>query len=162
MEIDGESSGAAGGGGQEDKDLFESTLDKTFQKFADRVGQNPEQVIRYEFRGAPLLYAKSDAVGKKLVAAAESKIKVSGSASGMPRCSNCGGERVFEVQMTPHAIDELEAEEDGLEGMEWGTIILGVCNKDCAPKDVKDAEVGYIEEWIGAQWEELKGKGAAA
>jgi pre-rRNA-processing protein TSR4 len=42
--------------------------------------------------------------------------------------------------------------------MEWGTIILGVCSKDCKPRDVEEGEVGYVEEWIGVQWEEVNSK----
>lgn len=34
--------------------------------------------------------------------------------------------------------------------MEWGTIILGVCSKNCAVV----GEVAFREEWIGVQWEE--------
>jgi pre-rRNA-processing protein TSR4 len=65
---------------------------------------------------------------------------------------------VFEVQLTPHAITELEAEEMSLDGMEWGTIIMGVCSKDCKPSDVAEGQVGYVEEWIGVQWEEVESK----
>ena len=163
-----ESSNAASSS-KEDKEAFESSLDKTFQKFADRLAQNPEQVLRYEFRGQPLLYNKSDAVGKLLapyqISGAEgAKVQSKGAAgaSGMPRCGNCGAERVFEVQLTPHAIAELEAEETGLDGMDWGTVILGVCGKDCVPKETKveEGEVGWVEEWVGVQWEELVGKSA--
>ncbi|KAF2177945.1 hypothetical protein K469DRAFT_719424 [Zopfia rhizophila CBS 207.26] len=155
MDMDADGSG---GVGKEDKEAFESTLDKTFQKFADRVGQNAEQVLRYEFRGKPLLYSDSDAVGKLLALQsgdANAKMKVGWGRSGIPQCGNCGAERVFEIQLTPHAITELEAEEMGIEGMEWGTIILGVCGRDCAPSDVETGEVGYVEEWMGVQWEEV-------
>jgi pre-rRNA-processing protein TSR4 len=150
--------GSGGGSQKEDKDVYESTIDKTFQKFADRLAQNPEQVIRYEFKGQPLLYSKHDAVGKLLGGSAKDsdvKIKV-GNASGgkMPRCGNCGGGRVFEVQLTPHAIMELESDEMGIDGMEWGTIIVGVCEKDCAQRGAEKS-VGYLEEWAGVQWEEL-------
>ncbi|SPQ24434.1 79a7ac15-9499-4c30-9e4a-2f4fa67f710a [Thermothielavioides terrestris] len=121
------SSGAAGGGGggKEDKEVFESSMDATFQKFADRVGQNPEQCIRYEFAGQPLLYSKGDAVGRVLH----------------------GGEK--------EGSKELEAEEDGLDGMDWGTIIVGVCERDCQERGVRVGEAGYLEEWAGVQWEEL-------
>jgi pre-rRNA-processing protein TSR4 len=161
MDIDAEGSGS--GGGKEDKEIFESSLDKTFQKFADRVGENPEQVLRYEFRGKPLLYSDADAVGKMLAGhsenASSSNVKVTTSGSrggaGIPRCRICGAERVFEVQLTSHAITELEAEEMSIDGMEWTTIILGVCSKDCKPNDVPEGEVGYVEEWIGVQWEEV-------
>lgn len=84
----------------------------------------------------------------------------------MPRCSNCGAKRVFELQLTPHAITELEADEEvGLEGMEWGTVILGACERDCLPdldyegrreKEEEGKVVGYIEEWVGVQWEERR------
>lgn len=139
------------GGGKEDKDVFESTLDSTFQKFADRLSQNPEQVLRYEFRGIPLLYSKKDVVGKLLSGAGKGRV---GAAGGIPRCAACGAGRVFEMQLTPHAILELEREESGLEGMEWGTIIVGVCERDCQATGVDVGGVGYIEEWAGVQWEE--------
>ncbi len=156
MELD---EGGSSFGGKEDKDVYEDTIDKTFQKFADRMSQNPDQVIRYEFKGQPLLYSKSDTVGK-LVAPGKhtenAKVNTSnGSGSKLPRCGNCGAGRVFEVQLCPHAIMELEREEKGLDGMEWGTILVGVCEKDCVPRDT-DGGVGYVEEWCGVQWEETK------
>ncbi|KAL6705285.1 hypothetical protein ACN47E_007095 [Coniothyrium glycines] len=164
MDLDGDASGS--GGGKDDKDVFESSMDKTFQKFADRVGENAEQVLRYEFKGKPLLYNDKDAVGKLLAAHAEngpssgSKITTVSSrgGAGMPRCQNCGAERVFEVQLTPHAITELEADEMSIDGMEWGTIIMAVCSKDCKPSDVPEGEVAYVEEWVGVQWEDVASK----
>ncbi len=141
---------------KEDKDVYESTIDKIFQKFADRLAQNPEQVIRYEFKGQPLLYSKKDAVGKLLASFAKENVKVqTKGGSGMPRCGNCGAGRVFEVQLTPHAIMQLESEEISLDGMEWGTIIVGVCEKDCQQRGIDTGAVGYVEEWAGVQWEEL-------
>lgn len=145
---------------KEDKDVYESHIDKTFQKFADRLAQNPEQVIRYEFKGQPLLYSKTDAIGKLLATSHTPIAKITTeqgpSGSRIPRCGNCGAGRVFEVQLTPHAITELEAEDMSLEGMEWGTIVVGVCEKDCLPRGTDPGEVGYAEEWAGVQWEEMK------
>ncbi|TIA00144.1 hypothetical protein D6C82_04721 [Aureobasidium pullulans] len=160
MDLD---AGEGGSSGQDMdvKDAFESSMDKAFQRFADRMSQNPEQILRYEFAGQPLLYSKTDAVGRLLGAHQDgnnnAKVKTSGK-TGMPRCNNCGAERLFELQLTPYAIVELEAEELGLEGMEWGTVILGVCEKDCVMRGQKEGEVGYVEEWVGVQWEELTGK----
>lgn len=160
MEIDsGPGSGSAGG--KEDKDVFESHMDAVFQAFADRVGQNSEQCIRYEFGGQPLLYSKTDGVGKMLYVGGSGgdggeKVKV---AKGMmPRCGNCGGGRVFEVQLTPQAIEEVEGEEGGMEGMDWGTVIVGVCERDCQERGTGVGEAGYVEEWVGVQWEELSVK----
>lgn len=164
MDVDGGSSSASGGdGGKEDKELFESSMDKTFQRFADRLAHNPEQVLRYEYDGSPLLYSSTDTVGRRLdphghtQAAANVKITTVGGGS-IPSCQNCGGKRTFELQLTPHAITMLEEDEPtsvALDGMDWGTIILGVCSNDCGVSGVAAGEVGYLEEWVGVQWEEL-------
>ena len=156
IDSEGEISSAA-----EEKALFESTMDKTFQRFADRLSQNPEQVLRYEFAGQPLLYSKMDVVGKLLAPVAETKVHTSTSeddASGglkIPRCTSCGAGRVFEMQLTPHAITELEVEEMSIDGMDWGTIIVGTCSEDCQGRGKANGEVGYVEEWVGVQWEEI-------
>lgn len=126
-----------------DREAFESAMDATFQKFADRLSQNPEQCIRYEFGGTPLLYTKSDSVAVVL------------SKGTIPACPNCKSRRTFEVQLVPNAITELEADDLSLEGMEWGTIVVGVCERDCAPVHTPVGEAGYLEEWAGVQWEEL-------
>ncbi|KAB2102581.1 hypothetical protein AG0111_0g9093 [Alternaria gaisen] len=164
MDMETEESGK--GGGKEDKEVFESSMDRTFQKFADRIGENSEQVLRYEYKGKPLLYSDNDAIGKLLGphsengTASNAKVKTAASrgGAGFPRCSTCGADRVFEVQLTPHAITELEADEMSIDGMEWGTIIMAVCSKDCKPSDVQEGEVGYVEEWVGVQWEEVASK----
>ncbi|KAG7109031.1 20S rRNA accumulation protein 4 like [Verticillium longisporum] len=149
MDVDDATADSGPGSGM-DKEVFESSMDAIFQKFADRLAQNPDQSIRYEFGGQPLIYSKKDAVGKVLTAAAAV------GRSGMPGCGNCGAGRVFEVQLTPQAITELESEELGLEGMDWGTIIVGVCEADCQERTVGEGEAGYLEEWCGVQWEELQ------
>ncbi|KAJ5574179.1 uncharacterized protein N7459_008606 [Penicillium hispanicum] len=149
-----------GGASADLKDTFESELDKAFMKFSTRLAHNPEQVLRYEFRGTPVLYSYADQVGKRLHPDhAAGKVTTTGAGS-MPRCEYCGAERVFELQLTPHAISVLEDGREGVglgegdAGMEWGTIILGVCAKDCAPQKVGQA--GWREEWAGVQWEETK------
>ena len=76
----------------------------------------------------------------------------------MPKCSYCESARVFEIQLMPHAIAELEAEEMSIDGMDWGTIIVGVCSVDCVERGQREGEVGFVEEWVGVQWEELAEK----
>ncbi|KEF62576.1 uncharacterized protein A1O9_00549 [Exophiala aquamarina CBS 119918] len=137
-----------GGGGTLEKDTFESSLDKTFQKFSDRVAQNPEQVLRYEFKGEPLLYSGTDNVASRFVVPHGK----SGAVRGMPRCEKCGSQRAFELQLVPGLIYQLEKDEamDLEEGMEWGTIILGTCVNNCG----EAGKVSFREEWVGVQWEE--------
>lgn len=153
-----------GGGTADLKDTFESELDKAFMKFSTRLAHNPEQVLRYEFRGTPLLYSYADQVGKRLhpegTAPAGHVTTIGAGAGSMPPCEYCGAQRVFEMQLVPHAISMLEEGREGVglgkddAGMEWGTIILGVCGKDCTPQ--VEGQTGWREEWAGVQWEELQ------
>ncbi|KIV96897.1 hypothetical protein PV10_00711 [Exophiala mesophila] len=140
--------GAGGSGSGLEKDTFESSLDKTFQKFSDRIAQNPEQVLRYEFKGEPLLYSGNDNVSSRFVVPHGK----SGAVRGMPRCESCGSQRVFELQLVPGLIYELEKDEamDLDDGMEWGTILLGTCVNNCGVP----GQVTFREEWVGVQWEE--------
>lgn len=144
-----------------EKDLYESPHDKTFDHFTRVLSQNSEQVLRYEFRGVPLLYSSTDAVATHFVMPGHhlhSKVKTSGPAKGIPSCQYCGSARVFEMQLVPCLIYELEKDNeeamklDGGEGMEWGTIIVGTCGKNCG--DERDGKVEFREEWVGVQWEE--------
>jgi pre-rRNA-processing protein TSR4 len=132
-----------------EKDLFESDVDKTFLKFSDHLSHNPEQVLRYEFNGTPLLYSGNDAVASRFVVPHGR----TGPVQGIPRCEICGAKRTFECQLVPGAISILEENEELVDlesGMEWGTIILGVCTNDCGVV----GEVAFREEWVGIQWEE--------
>lgn len=62
------------------------------------------------------------------------------------------------MQLVPYLIYELEKDNeeamklDGGEGMEWGTVIVGTCSKNCG--DEEDGNVVFREEWAGVQWEE--------
>ncbi|KAJ5920802.1 hypothetical protein N7466_009128 [Penicillium verhagenii] len=149
-----------GGAGGDLKDTFESELDKAFMKFSMRLEHNPEQVLRYEFRGTPLLYSYADQVGKSLHPEHSAGRVTTIGGGHMPRCEYCGAQRVFEVQLVPHAISILEDGRPGVglgkddAGMEWGTIVMGVCAKDCAPEALW--QTGWREEWAGVQWEETK------
>ncbi|KAF3902237.1 hypothetical protein AA313_de0201280 [Arthrobotrys entomopaga] len=128
---------------------FESAMNATFIHFQTITSQNPEQVLRYERKGVPLLYSREDSIGKLLVTASAADI----SFSKVPRCGNCGRGRCFEVQLMPHAISVLEEGADAAldEGMVWGTIITATCEADCA---VVGSDKGrYVEEWVGVQWE---------
>ena len=164
MDFDNSQHGGSGSNEKEDTEIFESTIDKTFQRFADRLAQNPLQVLRYEYGGIPLLYSKDDAVGRLLSPYQGSSkqqpskvmVQTRKGNTGIPACTNCGGGRVFELQVTPQAIAEVEVNELGLglDGMEWGTIILGTCGSDCLERSANEGEVGYTEEWCGVQWEE--------
>ncbi|KAK6357242.1 hypothetical protein TWF718_001563 [Orbilia javanica] len=130
---------------------FESAMNAAFLNFQSITSQNPEQVLRYERKGVPLLYSRDDSIGQLLVNQKSGSGGIS--LSKVPRCSNCGKGRCFEIQLMPHAISVLEEGTEGAldEGMVWGTIIVGTCEADCP---LAGSEKGaYIEEWVGVQWE---------
>ena len=78
-----------------------------------------------------------------------------GGGAKIPGCEHCGAGRVFECQLMPATITALEAEDEGLDGMEWGSVVVAVCGRDCS--DVENAGAWeWREEWCGVQWEELK------
>ena len=135
---------------------YESSIDRAFQRFAARLAQNPQQVLRYEFRGVPLLYSSTDKIGKLFSHQQLASYGSKPSKPGLPPCPNCGAERVFELQITPHTIMEVERDEHGSQGMEWGTIVLAVCGADCQGNKSGFDQVVHVEEWLGIQWEERK------
>jgi pre-rRNA-processing protein TSR4 len=136
------------GSGSNSKDDYDMTMDKTFQRFSDRIAQNPDQVLRYEFKGEPLLYSGTDDVASRFTVPHGK----AGAPRGIPRCESCGSQRAFELQLAPGLIYELEKGEDLSldEGMEWGTIIVGTCVNNCG----EPGHVNFREEWVGVQWEE--------
>ena len=162
--------------------MEDSQTDRTFQHFADTVAQNADQVLRYEFGGRPLLYSRIDAVGRLFFPHQAEEQPHSTSAvratrishgsrdrvpatttepQGPPSCPHCASTRLFEFQITPNAITELEAEQEAAtilqEGMEWGTVLVCVCGDDClgGSSGGEGKDTRYVEEWVGVQWEEV-------
>ncbi|QSL66821.1 hypothetical protein MERGE_001208 [Pneumocystis wakefieldiae] len=124
----------------------ESTLEKGFRMFMKRIRANPQQCVRYNRKGQPLYYSLKDLLAKK--------IKFSGSENPLGKCQLCNSQNIFELQIMPNAINILE-ENVSIGDMLWGTIIIGTCSNDCIP-NLNDKGIGYAEEWVGVQWEEMK------
>ncbi|RPB03629.1 hypothetical protein L873DRAFT_1669401 [Choiromyces venosus 120613-1] len=149
-EEDDEDEKEGGKSAQDDAPSNDQIDDDVFQRFADRIANNPEQVLRYERGGTPLFYAVSDEVGKLLNPNDEGFLH-----KRIPKCANCGGStRVFEFQITPHAIAVLEGDEEGFDGVDWGTIMAFTCK--CVPKELDNNRVGYAEEYVSVQWEKQR------
>lgn len=111
--------------------------DDVFQKFQEVVGYNPQQVLRYDFGGKPLLYAQSKVDFEKTVA---------------NPAYNPSSKRVFEMQLMPKMIMDLENDASLAGGMEWGTILIYSDVENYIPK-FDDNGVGYVEEVVKVQWE---------
>ncbi|KOG99045.1 small subunit rRNA maturation protein TSR4 [Saccharomyces eubayanus] len=111
--------------------------DDVFQKFQEVVGYNPLQVLRYDLGGRPLLYA-------------ETKIDI---LSTLPRPGyNPSSQRIFEMQLMPKMIFDLEETVSVENGMEWGTILVFTDVENYIPK-FDEHGVGYVEECVKVQWE---------
>lgn len=112
--------------------------DEVFQKFQEVVGYNPLQVLRYDLGGKPLYYA-------------ETKVDLE---SVIPKPGfNPSSKRVFEMQLMPKLILDLEKEDQTVsDGMEWGTILVFTDAENYTPK-FDDNNVGYVEECVRVQWE---------
>ncbi len=151
MDID--SGDAGGSSGKEDKEVYESTMDATFQKFADRVGQNPDQCIRYEFGGQPLLYSKNDVIGKLLhTHGDEGKNYTRQGHSTLPklRSGPCLRGPADPACDRGARSRRGRARRYGLGHRHRRGLRKGLPGAGVAP-----GEAGYVEEWAGVQWEEL-------
>lgn len=111
--------------------------DDVFQKFQEVVGYNPHQILRYELGGKPLLYAQTKVDLEKTVS---------------NPAYNPSSKRVFEMQLMPKMILDLEQDVSLADGMEWGTILIFTDIENYIPKFDENG-VGYVEETVKVQWE---------
>ncbi|KAI9597264.1 programmed cell death protein 2 [Syncephalis fuscata] len=144
-------------------------FDKAFKKFTEIVQENPEQCIRYQWKGNPLLYTQQDETAALLHSALSSSSLVP------PPCPVCGAPRIFELQLMPNLLsalatstyrqsnrnDQHSDNADPLDmGMEWGTIFVLTCEQDCFSRDsaiedsaIEDGAVRFHEELVLLQHE---------
>lgn len=113
--------------------------DDTFQKFQEIVGYNPSQVLRYDLGGTPLFYSKI------------ANIKLFENVIPKPEY-NPSSRRVFEMQLMPKMILDLEETVSVKEGMEWGTIMVFSDMENYTP-NFDEHKVGYVKESVKIQWE---------
>lgn len=111
--------------------------DETFQKFQEIVGYNPGQVLRYDLGGKPLLYV-------------DTKVDL---VNTVPNPGyNPSSRRIFEMQLMPKMIIDLEEKVSLTDSMEWGTIMIFTDLENYVPQ-FDDNDVGYVEECVKVQWE---------
>lgn len=133
-------------------------VDKAFKKFTERVQSCPDQCVRYDFPGTPLLFSWSDRTAQLLLPtnASQHSKHTTPSPHRIPRCPACKGPRGFEFQLMPNLLSLLDvtskkylSEEEmkslkdrkGAQmfdiGMEWGTILVYSCVDDCFSKTAR-------------------------
>ncbi|ORX82826.1 hypothetical protein BCR32DRAFT_292385 [Anaeromyces robustus] len=134
---------------------------KVFRKFNEVVQEEPEQCLRYYLKGEPLFY-DNDEISKKY-----------SNPKNIPRCEKCGALRTFEFQLMPNILSVLPTEKflnkrkphknihkikdinkisrsDLINqfdtGMEWGTVLVFTCSKDCDMDEIKKKNSNEGEE----------------
>ncbi|KAF9104734.1 hypothetical protein BGX27_009972 [Mortierella sp. AM989] len=179
----GGSGGATWSGEAYEKASLPKGVDKAFKKFTERVQSWPDQCVRYDFPGSPLLFSYSDRTAQTLLppnTTKHSKLSTP-SAHRIPKCPACKGPRGFEFQLMPNLLSMLDVtsknylsqeekqslkERKGAQvfdvGMEWGTILVYSCVEDCFGRKVQNEEnngdnqkkVKYFEEVALVQFED--------
>ncbi|XP_009766240.1 uncharacterized protein [Nicotiana sylvestris] len=112
-------------------DSFEGEDDKkSWASFQERISRTPEQVLRYyRDAGAKPLWPMSSGQPSK---------------AEIPKCSYCGGRRVFEFQVLPQVLYYFGVEND-VNSLDWATIAVYTCEASC------DGSMAYKEEFVWVQ-----------
>ncbi|XP_075290264.1 programmed cell death protein 2-like [Opisthocomus hoazin] len=119
--------------GEGDNEKYEKSEvksgDRTFRKFMKRISVCPEQILRYSWGGQPLFITSPPADMDR----------------GIPACSNCGSNRVFEFQLMPALVSMLQSDSDL--SVEFGTVIVYTCERSCWPTNQQTP----LEEFVFVQ-----------
>mmetsp|Transcript_50377 Transcript_50377/g.79864 ORF Transcript_50377/g.79864 Transcript_50377/m.79864 type:complete len:405 (+) Transcript_50377:147-1361(+) len=108
-----------------DSDQVEEEEDRQwFIEFQSCLERSPSQVVRYSWGGRPLWIT--------------SPPEEASNPSWPPRCGQCGAPRKFEAQLLPtlfYQIRKLCPDRVGDVDIEWGTILIYTCSRDCQAID---------------------------
>jgi pre-rRNA-processing protein TSR4 len=132
-------------------------MDKTFEHFGNIIQYYPDQCLRYQFNGNPLLYHNQDDISRKILKVSGKKQQAKMNFDNIKHCEKCGNERTFEMQLMPQLLSYLslnsnasssnKGEELNLQlkgqnfldqfdlGLEFGTVLVFSCKNDCNLKD---------------------------
>lgn len=105
-----------------------NSKDKVFRQFQKRIDDYPNQVLRYDRGGQPLLISGKNVPGPNLI----------------PKCK-CGARRKFEFQIMPQILNYLEQEETLEDGLDFGTILIYTCPKNCHGNLKYVPEIAWVQ-----------------
>lgn len=172
--------------------LVAKGVDDIFERFVRRLqsaDDGTSQVLRYDFDAVPLPYSSSSPLFKKLFPGAPTRAPSSEedevvlgdyyTTKAVPPCSQCGSERVFELQLVPQLINTLRPSALSTTGevptssskeqteaerrAEIQRLAKGEARGDDNAAEMewgtimtfgcKGDCVGVTEEWVGVEWE---------
>ncbi|GFN83102.1 programmed cell death protein 2-like [Plakobranchus ocellatus] len=103
--------------------------DRMFHKFLKRLQRCPQQCVRYDRGGDPLLV---NDIRDVLIDC----------------CPVCGGERVFELQMLPALIPQLQPTDADVDvDVDFSTVLIFTCSNNCWPSRC-DSDLHLLEEAV--------------
>ncbi|KHJ92980.1 programmed cell death protein 2 domain protein [Oesophagostomum dentatum] len=105
--------------------VSEQRSDSKFARFNRLLNLNPEQVLRYQRSGNPLL-ATDRAVFP----------------SEIPPCEKCGAPRTFELQLMPHLLALIDVDVIG-QSIDWASVYVFSCSQSCEVENH-----GYAREYV--------------
>lgn len=85
--------------------------DLIFHNFVTRIQENPGQIIRYSREAAPLLIRPLKDI--------------------IPKCQNCGGDVICEIQILPTLIPKMRFESSEPVPIDFGNVLIYTCMKSC-------------------------------
>ncbi|EFA78333.1 hypothetical protein PPL_08984 [Heterostelium album PN500] len=109
-------------------ETYEYVKDRIFSKFIKRISHNPNQVVRYSFKGEALYMSEA---GKKLV-------------SAFYPCQKCRSQKVFEFQVLSTIITQVYHVTSS--DLDFSNIFIYTCPNHCHENTHND--VIYVEELV--------------
>lgn len=103
--------------------------DKKSYKFYKSLRDWPGQIIRYSWKGQPLL---NKSIGFP----------------GVDDCPNCGCKRTFELQLMPGLISQLKCSSQSNEplNIDFGTVLIYCCSNNCDNQQFNEEKCIFLED----------------
>lgn len=112
-------------------------VDSAFLVFQRRMQKNPDQIIRYERDGEPLLVSDLGKPDKT---------------RDIPECGQCGATREFEFQVMPQMLNFLNLDSTDPASIDWGTLLVYTCPNSCSSSSSTESSRGrYVPEVVFRQ-----------
>ena len=103
-----------------DNETYEKAVvahgDKAFCKFYKRIQCCPQQSLRYERSGVPLVISSQQEQQPP---------------KEIPHCPNCQGARLFEMQLMPALVHILNTSSPIAEHLDFGSVLVYTCSNSC-------------------------------